>query len=112
MVQASEGPGLSIYSLSRWHVTRFVFWLAGNSIIYLIIFNFVYLFLEGGRGRGRETSMCERYMVASHTPPTGDLAHNPACTLTGNRTSDSLVCRLVLNPLSHSSQGQLCILNR
>ena len=28
-----------------------------------------------------------------------------ACVLTGNQTSDSLVCRLLLNPLSHTSQG-------
>ena len=28
-----------------------------------------------------------------------------AYALTGNRTSDSLVCRLTLNPLSHTSQG-------
>ena len=56
--------------------------------------------------RGREKSMCERYMVASHAPPTGDLAHNPACTLTRNRTGDLLVSRTPLNPLSHTSQGK------
>ena len=27
------------------------------------------------------------------------------CVLTGNQTSDPLVLRLVLNPLSHTSQG-------
>ena len=34
---------------------------------------FIYLFLERGEGRerGRETS------IASHVPPTGDLAYNP-----------------------------------
>ena len=29
------------------------------------------------------------------------------CALTGNQTSNSLVCRLVFNPLSHTSQGHL-----
>ena len=29
----------------------------------------------------------------------------PACALTGNQTSDPLVHRPVLNPLSHTSQG-------
>ena len=28
-----------------------------------------------------------------------------ACALTGNQTCNPLVCRLVLNPLSHASQG-------
>ena len=34
-----------------------------------------------------------------------------AYALTGNRTSDLLVCRAVLNPLSHTNQGSLFILN-
>ena len=29
----------------------------------------------------------------------------PACALTGNRTGDPLVCRLAVNPLSHTSPG-------
>ena len=39
----------------------------------------LFTFLERvkGRERERETLMCERYIVASRTPPTGDLAHNP-----------------------------------
>ena len=45
------------------------------------------------------------WSVASHTPPTGNLPRNSGmCPLTGNRTSDLLVCRLALNPLSHTSQ--------
>ena len=53
-----------------------------------------YLFLE--RGREGEKHQC---VVASHVPPSGDLA------LTGNRTGDPLVRRLALSPLSHTSQG-------
>ena len=41
--------------------------------MFLIFKDFMYLFLEGVRERGRETSMCG----APHTPPTGDLACNP-----------------------------------
>ena len=48
--------------------------------------------------------------VASHMPPTVDLARNPACALTGNRTSDLLVRRPALTPLSHTSQGKTLIL--
>ena len=49
-------------------------------------------------------------VVASHTPPTRDLACNPGMCPTGNRTGDPLVCRLVLSPLSHTSQGRMFVL--
>ena len=39
-------------------------------------------------------------MVASHMPPA------QVCALTGNRTSNLLVCKQALNPLSHTSQGR------
>ena len=45
-------------------------------------------------------------MVASCVPLTGvTWPTTQACVLTGNWTSDPLVCRLALNPLSHTSQG-------
>ena len=52
--------------------------------------------------KGGEKHQC---VVASHAPPTGDLAKTQACALTGNQTSDPLVHRLALNPLNHTSQG-------
>ena len=36
--------------------------------------DFIYLFLERGKGREKEKHQC---VVASHTPPSGDLACNP-----------------------------------
>ena len=59
------------------------------------------------RGREGEKHQC---VVASHTPPTWDLAGNPACALTGLRTGDLLVHRPALNPLSHTSQRDINIL--
>ena len=44
-------------------------------------------------------------MVASHAPLLGTWPATQACVLTGNRTSDPLVHKRVLNPLSHTSQG-------
>ena len=44
-------------------------------------------------------------MVASCTPPAGDLAHDPGMCPDWNQISDVLVRRLVFNPLSHTSQG-------
>ena len=56
----------------------------------MILFIYFFTEIEGKRGRkrGRETLMCERYIVASCTNPTGDLAHwesnwrpfRPQCT--------------------------------
>ena len=68
-------------------------------------FNFIYIFLEREEEREKER---ERNITVwlPLTPPTGDLACNPGCALTGNRTSNSLIHRLAFNPLSHTSQGQ------
>ena len=80
------------------------------SIIFLVFKNnffkvlFIY-FLErgkGGRERGRETSMC---CCLSRGLPLGTWPTTQACALTGNRTSNPLVHRAALNPLSHTSQG-------
>ena len=63
---------------------------------------FKILFLERGEG-GRKTRK-HQCVVASHMPPTGNLA-TQACALTGNQTSNPLVHRLTVNPLSYASQG-------
>ena len=51
--------------------------------------------------------MCKKYI--DQLPLTcsqpGTRPTTQACALTGNRTSDPLVCRPALSPLSHSSQG-------
>ena len=39
-------------------------------------------------------------------PLLGTWPATQACALAGNQTGDPLVLRLVLNPLSHTSQGQ------
>ena len=64
--------------------------------------DFIYLFLER-REEEREGGK-HQCVVASHTSPTGDLAHNPGMCPDQGSNSDPLVCRLALNPLSHTSQ--------
>ena len=67
-----------------------------------------YLFiLDSGREGEREGER-HQCVVASCEPPTWDLTWSATqtCALTGNQTSDPLVLRLVLNPLSHTSQGR------
>ena len=78
-------------------------------LFYFLLGFYLFIFREGGREgeREREKHQC---VVASLTTPSGDLAGNQALALTGNRTSDPLVHRLVLNPLSHTSQGCIVVL--
>ena len=74
------------------------------TIFYLLIFR-----KRGKEGERKE----EKYqsVVASHVPPHWGLSNRPttqARALTGNQTGNVLVCRPVLNPLSHTSQGRTC----
>ena len=73
-----------------------------NSAVVPIIF-FVYLFLETGGGRYRETKI--HVWLPLTRPILGTWPAAQAGALTGNQTSDPLVCRLLLSPLSHTSQG-------
>ena len=72
--------------------------------------DFIYSFLERGKGREKEKEMlmCERHI--NHLPLTrtqlGTWPTTQVCALAGDRTDDLLVRRLTLNPLSHTSQGQ------
>ena len=66
-----------------------------------------YLFIFRARGRegGREGEK-HQCVVASHTPPTGDLAHNPG--MCPDRESNRWPSGLQedANPLNHTSQGR------
>ena len=78
-------------------------------LIYLssIFFRFhLFIFRQRGReeDREREKHQC---VVASRVTPTGYWPKTQACALTGDPTSDPLVCKPVLNSLSHTSQTYL-----
>ena len=73
----------SVIIQNRVFYTLFCWVIILELILYLYIeiciFNFFlrfYLFLGRGREGEREGEKCQ-CVVASHTPPTGDLAHNP-----------------------------------
>ena len=82
------------------------FFLNPHLRIYLVI-------LERGKqreeGREREThiSMWKTIIdwLTSVRAPTRDEPASQACALTGNRTGNLSVCRLALNPLSHTGQS-------
>ena len=65
------------------------------------------------RREGREKDRERKCVVASHVLSTRDLtwaAAQQACALTGNRTSNPLVCRPALNPLHHTSHSHFELL--
>ena len=75
---------------------------------YRILFfkDFIYLFLERGEGKEKERERSTHvWLPLPHTPPLRTWPTTQACAPTGNWTSDPLVCRPALNPLSHTSQG-------
>ena len=71
----------------------------------LLLKRFIYLFLEMGEGREKERERNIRVWLPLMHPLLGTWPTTQACALTGNRTSDPLLYRLVLNPLSHTSHG-------
>ena len=65
---------------------------------------YLFIFREGGgREKARERNI-NVWLPLAH-PHLGTWPTTQTCALTGNRTSDPLVCRPALNPLSHNSQG-------
>ena len=65
-----------------------------------------YLFIyDRGEGREKERERKINVWLPLMCPPLGSWPAAQVCVLTGNRTSDPLVHRLVFNPLSNTSQG-------
>ena len=69
--------------------------------------DFIYLFLERGERKEKEREWNINVWLPLVCSPTGA----QACALTGNGTGNTLVRRLALNPLSHTSQGPLLFLH-
>ena len=72
------------------------------------LFNFLkilFIFREEGREKEREGNI--NVWLPLLCPLLGTWPTTQACALTGNRTSNPLVLRPVLNPLSYTSQGQI-----
>ena len=64
---------------------------------------YLFIFRERAREKGREGNI--KVWLSLVHPLLGTWPAAQACALTGNRTSDLLVHRPALNPLSHTSQG-------
>ena len=83
--------------------------LSRLEIEYSLFLRFFCLFIYIWEGRERNI-MCGCLSCAPYWGP--GLHATQACALTGDQTSDPLVLRLVLNPLSHTSQGKGIFLSR
>ena len=70
-----------------------------------------YLLLERVEGKEKERERNINVWLPLTRPLLGTWPINQAGALTGNRTSDPLVCRLVLNALSYNSQGLMVFIN-
>ena len=78
--------------------------LSRNLSFFFFLRLYLFIFRQRGREgeRDREKHQC---MVASRMSHMGNWPATQACDLTGNRTSNPLLHRPVLNPLSYTSQG-------
>ena len=78
-------------------------------VIFFLFFlkDFIYLFLDRGEGREKERERNINVWLPLLHPLLGTWSATQACALTGNQTSDLLVCRLALSPLNHTSQSSL-----
>ena len=81
----------------------------GIMIFFSLLKIFIYLFLERGEGKEKERERNINVWVPLTCPLLGTWPTTQACALTGNQTSDLLVHKPVLNPLSHTSQGRIVI---
>ena len=72
---------------------------------YYSVKDFIYLFLESEEGKEKERERNINVWLHFECPILGTWPTTQACALPGNRTSDPLVCRPALNPLTYTSQG-------
>ena len=93
-----------LLSLLKAHPPFFVIVYCGL-LGYYFHLKIICLFLERGEGREKERERNINVCLPLTCSLLGTWPTTKACALTGNQTSDHLVLRLALNPLSHTSQG-------
>ena len=81
-----------------------------SSFLFLFFKDFIYLFLERGEGKERERERNISVLLPLICSLLGTCPTTQACAMTGSQTSDPLVHRFTLNPLSYTSQGLSCFL--
>ena len=79
--------------------------LAQKKFLFLLLYFILFIFREREKEGKREGEKINMWLPPMCPRLGGPVPATQACTLTGNRTGDSLVHKLALNPLSHSSWG-------
>ena len=82
-----------------------------DSFHILFFYEVIYLFLERGEGKEKKREKNTDVWLPLVRPQLGTWPTTRARALTGNQTSNPLVCRPVLNPLSHTNHGSFYILS-
>ena len=72
-------------------------------MFFLSFLKIYFIFRERGREKERKRNI--DWFPLAHTQ-VGTQPANQACALTGDQTSDLLVCRMMPNPLIHTSQDK------
>ena len=81
-----------------------------SSLVILFVFKILFIyFLERGEGREKERERIINVWLPLPVPLPGDLACKPGTCPHWDSPSlgDSLLCNVELNPLSHTTQGQI-----
>ena len=73
-------------------------------VIFIYFLKILFIFRERG-WEGEKEGDKHQCVVASHCPQLGTQPTSQASALIGNGTSNPLVCRPALSPLSHTNQG-------
>ena len=86
-------------------------WIEREPYSFIFFLDFIYLYLERGEEKEKEGErnihVREKYwLVASHTPPNGDLTHNPGVCPDWELNLWPFGSQAALNPLSHTSHGR------
>ena len=106
---------LPITTIGLWEGVILLLWFICLFYFYFLMpfLKDVIYFRQKGREEEREGEK-HQCVVASWAPAIGDLTwpSTQLCALTGNWTDDPWVRRLMLNPLSHTSQGIIHILKK
>ena len=85
----------------NWKLTQ-----EGRFILGFLKRFYLFIFGEKGRERQREGEK-HQCVVASHTPPIGDLPHNPGMCPDWESNRQPFASQAALNPLNYTSQGHI-----
>ena len=92
------------FVVSIYFVVILSFFFAAVLFFVLFLKKILFIFIDRGEGRDKERERNINVWLPLMSPLLGTWLATRACALTGNWTDDPLVPRLMLNPLSYTSQ--------